>query len=164
METTNIKKRRSGARNADALFKAWLHRKRIPVEGRFVSDWIEEAVDRFEGSVDVLAQHLGVTRRSLLDAKNMRVRPVITFVESLAELLGRQQDLEELLPEPGVDDWGPDGLRYCGDGHLELKGCGTHFHKHFDGGLCEDCFNGLDNPSFVPRDRRMAEGGLNGTV
>lgn len=162
--TTSIiqpRKRRSGARNADALFRAWLHRHRIPVEGDFVGEWIQEAIDKFKTEDDagagVCAEHIGITTKTLIDARDGKTRPIITWFMVVAELLGREQELEELLPEPGLDDWGPLGSRYCGDGHEDLKGCGSHFHPHFKGGLCEDCHNGSDDPDFVPRDVRMAK-------
>lgn len=155
------RKRRSGARNADALFKAWLHRHRIPIEGQFVGEWIEEAIEIFktdhDAGAEMCAEHIGITKRTLLDARDGKVRPIITWFMVVAELLGREQELEELLPEPGKDDWGPLGSRYCGDGHEDLKGCGSHFHPHHQGGLCEDCHNGKDDPNFVPRDVRMAK-------
>ena len=154
------RKRRSGARNADALYKAWLHRHRIPVEGAFVAEWIKEAIELFrtehDAGVERCAEHLRIDKQTLINARNGRSRPVITWFMMVAELLGRQQELEQLLPEPGKDDWGPIGTRYCGDGHSELKGCGSHFHPHHEGGLCKECHDGADDPDFVPRDVKMA--------
>lgn len=157
------KKRQSGKRNADTLFRAWLRRSKIPVEGEFVMDWIEEALERAKmldhGGIARLADALGITERTLMDAKNGKVRPMLHWFERLAEAMGRQQELEEMLPEPGIDGWGDDDTRYCGHNHpgLNVPGCGTHFHPHHEDGLCKECFEGQGDPDFVPRDVRMAK-------
>lgn len=155
------RKRQSGKRNADALYTAWLKRTKIPVDGSWVAEWIEEALFRIDaegyGGVEYLAERLQVTKRTIIDARKGRVRPMVTTVEKLAAMLGRSQELDELLPPPGVENWSDEGHRYCGDGNPWLLGCGTHFHKHYSDGLCQDCYDGMDEPGFVPRDIRLAQ-------
>lgn len=158
---SNTGKRRSGQRNADTKYKSWLKRTRIIVDGDFVPQWIDDAQQRYidlgEGGIKRLAEVLGVTHRTLADAKRQYVRPELTMVQRLAALLNRERELDALLPEPGVDGWGGDtGAKFCGDGHPELKGCGTFHHEHSEDGLCDECYDNRDNPDFMPRDMRWA--------
>lgn len=155
-------KRASGQRNADAKYQAWLKKTRIIVDGDFVADWIDEAQQRYidagEGGIKMLAEVLGVTPRTLADAKRRYVRPDLTMVQKLAELLNRQRELDELLPPPGLVGWGGDtGAMYCGDGHPTAPGCGSMFHPHHKGGLCLECHVHRDDESFEPRDIRLAQ-------
>lgn len=156
------RKRQSGARNADAKYVAWLHRHKIlvieaPEHEGFIEAWIQDGINLFkdEGGAPGLATHLNINPRTLKDAKAGRTTPTLSWFMMLAELLGREQELEECMALPGVEDWSPIG-RYCGENNEDLKGCGTHFHSHHEDGLCEDCHNGKDDPDFIARDVREA--------
>lgn len=55
----------------------------------------------------------------------------------------------------GAKRWSEEG-RWCGD-HASFDGCGSWWHAHHEGGLCEECWRReVGGEDIEPRDVRVS--------
>ncbi len=142
----------------DKRYKSWLRGDRYgPVPSEVVKPWVDLLVSR-HGTNTGAAKIIGCDE-SLVRLVRTGKRKAIShhYAELIAIACGKSLDLSEMTSADGEDGWSPAG-RFCGDGLAAFEGCGTWFHPHFMGGMCEECYDRevLGVGPKEPRDVRMA--------
>lgn len=140
----------------DTLYRKWITSKRDPsVSADIVRPWAEELLAIFGGRMLPAAESIRLDASLIgMILAGTRENVSLTTAELIAEGVGKS--IAAHIPPAGRDDWSSVG-RYCGDGAVVGEGCGSFFHDHHAGGLCEECYGRevLGVGPDLPRDVRV---------
>lgn len=132
------------------LYRRWLNGRGPDIPHEVVRPWLEMLLNE-HGTQLAVENLIGLSARAQFRILQGGGHCQHETAEKLAFACNKLAELAAITPLAGEVGWGPDGSTSCDP-------CGTWFHPHYAGGMCEECYDrevrGVGPAE--PRDVRMA--------